>query len=100
MGKLTAGVKFTIRSEGNFQLLDRKGYGLEPRGPVEVKGKGTMETWWVVSERGAAVKPDPVPSTDDSENHPRSLAAIVFTMMRKRIYTHPLDSVDRREFLL
>lgn len=37
-------------------LLDRlgEGYVLEPRGTVEVKGKGTLETWWL---RGHA--PDP-----------------------------------------
>lgn len=73
------------------------GYGLEARGEVEVKGKGRMETWWVVGERGAAPQPQPrdadVSPSVDTENHPRSLAAIVFTMMRKRIYTHPLDSV-------
>ncbi|KOB68656.1 Uncharacterized protein OBRU01_13442 [Operophtera brumata] len=64
------------------QLLERIGYGLEARGAVEVKGKGRMETWWVVSERGVAPTlemqreaEDTLPA--DNENHPRSLAAIL-----------------------
>ncbi|XP_012552810.2 adenylyl cyclase 78C isoform X2 [Bombyx mori] len=70
------------------QLLEVRGYGVERRGCVEVKGKGRMETWWVVSRRGAPRPPRrPAP-------HPRSLAALVYTMLqaRKRIYTHPLDA--------
>ncbi|KAI5635835.1 adenylate and guanylate cyclase catalytic domain-containing protein [Phthorimaea operculella] len=70
------------------QLLELRGYELEARGQVEVKGKGIMETWWVVRQRGAEGKRGPPLSTA-----PRSLAAVVYTMLqaRKRIYTHPLD---------
>lgn len=70
------------------QLLDRRGYELEARGAVEVKGKGRMETWWVVRQRGAEGR-GPAPSYAA----PRSLAAVVYNMLqaRKRIYTHPLD---------
>nr|XP_026484478.1 adenylate cyclase type 8 [Vanessa tameamea] len=67
------------------QVLERRGYGVEARGAVEVKGKGRMETWWVtrVGARGAGAPTAPAP--------PRSLAALVYTMLqaRKRIYTHP-----------
>ncbi|XP_052753771.1 adenylyl cyclase 78C [Galleria mellonella] len=87
------------------QLLDGRGYKLEARGLVEVKGKGRMETWWVREWRGArapaaagpAAAPAPVapaPAPAPPPAPPRSLAAIVYTMLqaRKRIYTHPLDS--------
>ncbi|CAH0722953.1 unnamed protein product, partial [Brenthis ino] len=70
------------------QVLERHGYGLEARGEVEVKGKGRMETWWVTRERARGAGPRPAPAP------PRSLAALVYTMLqaRKRIYTHPLDA--------
>ncbi|CAB3221065.1 unnamed protein product [Arctia plantaginis] len=75
------------------QLLERCGYTLSRRGEVQVKGKGTMETWWVVGTRGAqpsegASRPTPAP--------PRSLASLVYTMLqaRKRINTHPLDATN------
>ncbi|XP_073948360.1 adenylate cyclase type 8-like [Choristoneura fumiferana] len=71
------------------ELLSRHGYELVARGEVEVKGKGRMETWWVARQRGASgAGPLPAPAP------PRSLAALVYTMLqaRKRIYTHPLDA--------
>ncbi|KPJ17814.1 Adenylate cyclase type 8 [Papilio machaon] len=70
------------------QVLERRGYGLEARGLVEVKGKGRMETWWVRRRRARGAGPLPAPAP------PRSLAALVYTMLqaRKRIYTHPLDT--------
>lgn len=77
------------------QILERFGFGLEARGGVQVKGKGLMETWWVTHARGAAPAPS-TPAPAPPHHHPRSLAAIVYTMMRKRMNTHPLDSVDRR----
>ncbi|KAL0849797.1 hypothetical protein ABMA28_011740 [Loxostege sticticalis] len=71
------------------QLLEVRGYELESRGAVEVKGKGRMHTWWVLRERGASARRPAAASAP-----PRSLAAIVYTMLqaRKRIYTHPLDA--------
>ncbi|KAF9795931.1 hypothetical protein SFRURICE_019143 [Spodoptera frugiperda] len=73
------------------QLLELRGYALERRGAVEVKGKGRMETWWVTRTRGAPGPPRPAPAAPAP---PRSLAALVYTMLqaRKRIYTHPLDT--------
>ncbi|PZC77647.1 hypothetical protein B5X24_HaOG203091 [Helicoverpa armigera] len=45
------------------QLLECRGYTLERRGPVEVKGKGRMETWWVTRARGAdPARPAPPPA--------------------------------------
>lgn len=75
------------------KILERRGYGLEPRGLVEVKGKGRMETWWVRRRRARGAGPLPAPAP------PRSLAALVYTMLqaRKRIYTHPLDAPTIRK---
>ncbi|CAH0691551.1 unnamed protein product, partial [Chilo suppressalis] len=72
------------------QLLEKRGYELEGRGGVEVKGKGRMHTWWVTRDRGSAARPAPAAPP------PRSLAALVYTMLqaRRRIYTHPLDNVS------
>ncbi|XP_045507175.1 adenylyl cyclase 78C-like isoform X2 [Colias croceus] len=77
------------------QMLERQGYGVEARGCVAVKGKGKMETWWVTQGRARGPGAPPPPPA------PRSLAALVYTMLqaRRRIYTHPLDapvSVRRR----
>ncbi|XP_052747516.1 uncharacterized protein LOC112058356 [Bicyclus anynana] len=95
------------------QVLERRGYGLEARGAVEVKGKGRMETWWVTKRKHeqrprdryrsrtaeARVPEDaPLPARPSPPAAPpvppRSLAAVVYTMLqaRKRIYTHPLDA--------
>ena len=37
-------------SETTYELL-RDGFDLEPRGAVDVKGKGPMRTWFLVGER-------------------------------------------------
>ncbi|KAG7304246.1 hypothetical protein JYU34_011184 [Plutella xylostella] len=75
------------------QLLERRGYSLQPRGMVQVKGKGRMETWWVSGRAAVAAEP-PAPPLP-----PRSLAALVYTMLqaRKRIYTHPAHSTTSTE---
>ena len=80
-----------------LQLLEPRGYALERRGNVEVKGKGRMETWWVNRARGAA---PPAPARPSAPAPPRSLAALVYTMLqaRKRIYTHPLDTAAVRKY--
>lgn len=72
------------------EMLSHRGYGVECRGFVPVKGKGRMETWWVVRARGEGAAPRPAPTPP----HPRSLAHLVYAMLqaRKRIYTHPLDA--------
>ncbi|XP_047507401.1 adenylyl cyclase 78C [Pieris napi] len=78
------------------QMLERRGYGVELRGAVAVKGKGHMETWWVSSCRGRGAVPPPHPPA------PRSLAALVYTMLqaRRRIYTHPLDVATTSDSIL
>ncbi|XP_045457091.1 adenylyl cyclase 78C-like [Melitaea cinxia] len=72
-------------------VLERRGYGLQARGAVEVKGKGRMETWWVTREgaRGGGAPAAPAP--------PRSLAALVYSMLqaRRRIYTHPFGAAGQ-----
>lgn len=40
-------------AEPTFRLL-RDAFVCEPRGQIEVKGKGAMATWWLVGEREAA----------------------------------------------
>ncbi|XP_038208484.1 adenylyl cyclase 78C [Zerene cesonia] len=72
------------------QMLERQGYGVEARGCVAVKGKGRMETWWVTRGRARGPGAPPPPPA------PRSLAALVYTMLqaRRRIYTHPLDAPE------
>jgi class 3 adenylate cyclase len=40
-------------SEATYQLISDD-FVCTPRGPVEVKGKGTLETWWLDSEREPA----------------------------------------------
>lgn len=38
------------------------GYIIEPRGPVEIKGKGTMNTYWLLGKEGFnKVLPTPPP---------------------------------------
>ncbi|XP_039765550.1 adenylyl cyclase 78C-like isoform X2 [Pararge aegeria] len=94
------------------QVLERRGYGLEARGAVEVKGKGRMETWWVTKRKHEQRPRDRYRSrtaearVPEENVHktvappagppvpPRSLAAVVYTMLqaRRRIYTHPLDA--------
>ena len=40
-------------AEPTVRLLGDR-FVCEPRGPIEVKGKGLMETWWLVAERGGS----------------------------------------------
>ena len=48
-------------SEATKERLERAGgYQLEYRGPTEIKGKGTMHTYWLLGKAGFD-KPLPVP---------------------------------------
>lgn len=67
-----------------------------------VKGKGMMETWFVVKKTREkyedemnALNLDQKPTTP-----PRSLAALVYSILqsRRRINTHPLDASSMREY--
>ena len=50
----SAGVPGAIQvSPATYDLL-RDGYVLEPRGPIEVKGKSEMETWLLIAKRVAS----------------------------------------------
>ncbi|KAF9824460.1 hypothetical protein SFRURICE_002521, partial [Spodoptera frugiperda] len=71
-------------------------YVLESCGMKSVKGKGMMETWFVVKKTREkyedemnALNLDQKPTTP-----PRSLAALVYSILqsRRRINTHPLDA--------
>lgn len=42
------------------QLENAGGYIIEPRGPVEIKGKGLMTTYWLLGKEGFN-KPLPTP---------------------------------------
>ncbi|GBP18511.1 hypothetical protein EVAR_12972_1 [Eumeta japonica] len=70
-----------------MKLLERRGYDLEARGIVEVKGKGRMETWWV---RGKG-ETRRAPAARQPAAH-RSLAALVITMLQaRRMHAQPLE---------
>ena len=61
-------------SEAAARRLDGK-YRLRPRGVIEIKGKGAMETWYLVGPRGAAAAPDPAaPSETDRTEEIRATA--------------------------
>ncbi|KAJ8733728.1 hypothetical protein PYW07_014279 [Mythimna separata] len=74
-------------------------YVLESRGVVNVKGKGMMETWWVVKKSREKYQDEmnklPIPEEKPAAP-PRSLAVLVSSMLqsRRRIYTHPLDAAS------
>uniref|UniRef100_A0A2A4J4W6 adenylate cyclase n=1 Tax=Heliothis virescens TaxID=7102 RepID=A0A2A4J4W6_HELVI len=89
----TTGEMDRIQTTAFTKELLSKYYQMERRGEINVKGKGMMETWWVVKKTTKY----PVPGTAADERPavpPRSLAALVYSMLqsRKRIYTHPLDA--------
>ncbi|KAJ8735073.1 hypothetical protein PYW08_014323 [Mythimna loreyi] len=75
-------------------------YVLESRGGVNVKGKGMMETWWVVKKSRERYQDElnelHIPEAQKPAAPPRSLAVLVSSMLqsRRRIYTHPLDAAS------
>jgi len=61
------------------QVLEARGFILQPRGLVAVKGKGHMETWFVSGRRAA--HPTGVERQPSQHN---SLAAVVYGMVQAR----------------
>ncbi|CAH1114026.1 unnamed protein product [Psylliodes chrysocephalus] len=57
-------------SEATKLRLERAGgYEIESRGPTEIKGKGTMDTYWLLGKSGFdKTLPDP-PSIESNETH-------------------------------
>ncbi|PZC77648.1 hypothetical protein B5X24_HaOG203092 [Helicoverpa armigera] len=91
----TTGEMDKIQTTAYTKELLSKYYQMERRGEINVKGKGIMETWWVVAK--TTTYPGLTPPMDERPAMPpRSLAALVSSMMqsRKRIYTHPLDAAS------
>ncbi|XP_064118497.1 adenylate cyclase type 6-like isoform X1 [Macrobrachium nipponense] len=54
-----------------YQILHKKGYPLTCRGPIKVKGKGDMVTYFLTGKSHDVIEEDCPPSTpkDASENH-------------------------------
>src|SRR5690606_26844426 len=46
-----------VTEETHQCLVD--GYDLEPRGPIDIKGKGRMRTWFLVARRVGGTQPAP-----------------------------------------
>lgn len=62
-----------------FQLLGVRGYELKKRGIVDVKGKGLMETYFVI---GRQLKRPP--NFQRQPSHYSSLAAVVYALAQTR----------------
>jgi guanylate cyclase len=61
-------------TRATYELVEDE-FVCEPRGTLEVKGKGAMETWYLVGPRGAAAAPDPAaPSETDRTEEIRATA--------------------------
>jgi class 3 adenylate cyclase len=56
------GIPGRVQVTGAVQERLRDGFDLEPRGLVDVKGKGSMPTWFLTAPRpGRSTRPGPVP---------------------------------------
>ncbi|CAG9864998.1 unnamed protein product [Phyllotreta striolata] len=61
------------------QILVTRGYEVKKRGIIEVKGKGLMETYFVIGKQ-----PTRPPSFQRQPSHYSSLAAVVYAMAQSR----------------
>lgn len=64
------------------QLLEEHGYSVQCRGPVQVKGKGTMETYFVLGKKIARAR-----SMNRNPSTRSTLAAFVYGLVQARILT-------------
>lgn len=76
---------FSFDNHTFFQFLESRGYKTQKRGLIEVKGKGTMETYFVLGKGGLRTE-----GTYRDRSHGRSLAAIVYGVVQaRRKQMHP-----------
>lgn len=61
------------------QVLDSKGYQIQKRGLIDVKGKGAMETYFVLGK--ASLQQE---GTSKHRSTCRSLAAVVYGVVQAR----------------
>lgn len=62
-----------------FQMLSMRGYEVKVRGVIDVKGKGQMETYFVVGKQSGRQ-----PCFQRQPSHYSSLAAVVYAMAQTR----------------
>lgn len=74
-----------------FQILMKRGYNVEYRGLVAVKGKGEMETFFVNGRDGT-----PTGFIRQPSQH-NSLAAVVFGMVQSRKRHHTVKRPSNSE---
>ncbi|XP_044752438.1 retinal guanylyl cyclase 2-like [Coccinella septempunctata] len=80
-------------SEATKNKLEKAGgYHLEYRGPTEVKGKGTMQTYWLLGKDGFDKKlPDP-PPVEESHGLDESLIINQEEMLKNPSFEQPENS--------
>ncbi|XP_049284284.1 uncharacterized protein LOC125764274 [Anopheles funestus] len=74
-------------SQQTCNLLEKAGgYVIEPRGPIEIKGKGKMHTYWLLGKKGfdkALPPPPPI-----GESHGLDVAILKHSLFQSQQNTH------------
>lgn len=77
------------------QILSARGYRLQPRGLVQVKGKGEMQTYLVVGKEMGSPK-----GVHRQPSSRSSLAAVVYGMVRaRRRHTTAKQGIEKNRML-